>query len=274
MSKVCMVTVLSGQHDDLKTVTESLDATPPLHDSLVCMTSDPKENQLQSLINGALNPATAGGDAQSAALDTPEEQASTLIDIYFELDEPIERDALLDQLMKIKTDEVSRFLEEMAHQDEDPFLRSCAAAELCKRGQLSFVSILEADFKDPNNAELFAQAASALVALRGAELFPALEAAWKSTERDPAQREEALLAMEQVDAQKTLALVTTWLTNVDSPDSLDDELIEQAALLFARHQYSEAKRVFSHLQTIAARLDTQARTDFEGLLEEAQSLIE
>ena len=238
------------------------------------MNGDPKDSQLKSLISGALNPAKQEAAAPNAATETPSDQASTLIDVYFELDEPIERDALLDQLLAIKTDEVSRFLEEMAYQDEDPFLRSCAAAELCKRGQMSFVSILEADFGDPNNAELFAQAASALTDLKGADFYPDLEAAWKSKERDPAQREEALLAMEQVDPQKTLSLVAAWLTSLKSPGVLDDELIEQAALLFARHDYAEAKRVFSHLQSVSGQLEPTARSDFEGLLEEAQSLLD
>ncbi len=232
----------------------------------------PKDDQLKSLISGVLNPSSSS-DAPVPGELSADENATDLIEIYFELDEPMERDTLLDQLISIETEEVTSFLEEMAHQDEDPYLRSSAAAELCRRGKLDFESILRADFDDPNEPELFAQAAAALANLHGGTFYDTLKAAWGDAQRDPAQREEALLAMEALDSTRTLTVVDETLSALQTLDGLDDEFLEQAALLFARHDYERATAIFDELGQHARALEPAAQTDLLSLLEEARSLF-
>ena len=232
----------------------------------------PKDDQIKSLISGALSPSSSS-DAPTSEAPKADENATDLIEIYFELDEPMERDTLLDQLLAIETEEVTRFLEEMAHQDEDPYLRSTAAAELCRRGKLDFEAILRADFDDPNEPELFAQAAAALANLHGSAFYDTLKTAWGDAQRDPAQREEALLAMEALDSPRTLGVVDEALSGLQTLDGLDDEFLEQAALLFARHDYERATAIFEQLGQHASALEPAARADLLSLLEEAQSLF-
>ncbi len=232
----------------------------------------PKDDQLKSLISGVLSPSSSS-DAPAPGEQSTDENATDLIEIYFELDEPMERDTLLDQLISIETEEVTGFLEEMAHQDEDPYLRSTAAAELCRRGKLDFESILRADFDDPNEPELFAQAAAALANLHGGTFYDTLKTAWADAQRDPAQREEALLAMEALDSTRTLTVVDEALSALQTLDGLDDEFLEQAALLFARHDYERATAIFDELGQHARALEPAAQADLLSLLEEARSLF-
>jgi len=212
--------------------------------------------------------------ASSPGTESTEDIAS-LIAIYFELEEPEERDEVFDQISNSDSPLVLDFLENMLNADSDAFLRSAAASRLARRGHPGAVALLGEDLDDPQESFFFAQAAHVLGEIIGPPFFDTLKEIWQDPERDPEYRQEAMLAMESIDAVRACQESVSFLQNIHSLVDFPEEEIEAAVLLFARHQFTDAIAQLRRLNQLA-----QAKTDapstkagIEVFLEEAAQLL-
>src|SRR5688500_6101154 len=134
--------------------------------------SDDKPAGARSLVSSVLQkldsaPAPESEAAPDPPPADPAEEARELIDVYFELESPSERDALFDRLVALDTPVVTEFLGAMFVSDEDEYVRAAAAAELARRGNAEAIASLEADLADPEEQFFFEHAVQVLSEFRG-----------------------------------------------------------------------------------------------------------
>ncbi|MBT6491135.1 MAG: hypothetical protein HOK97_15295, partial [Deltaproteobacteria bacterium] len=139
------------------------------------MSDGSKKDSLKSLVSAALGQSA---QAPASPQETPEPtsqpaseplgDAEALIAIYFDLEEPEERDEVFDQLTSHRVPMVDNFFAEMASHDDDAYVRAAATAELFKRGHEEYLPAIESDLVDPQELFFFATALHSLAEVRGA----------------------------------------------------------------------------------------------------------
>ncbi len=210
------------------------------------------------------------------ALTEADREAAALIEVYFELEEPEERDALVDQLSALDCEVARRFLKTMMETDEDEIVRATAAAVLALRGDPDAIARLEADVSDPEDLYFFTHAVQALVELRGAAFYDTLKTIWRDPERDGDERREAMLGMETCDRARALADFLEFVAGLNDFEVMPDDELEVALLAFVR---AEHKAALPALRALAERIAKSAlaadeRQELTSFVEEGIALLD
>ncbi|MEL6543250.1 MAG: HEAT repeat domain-containing protein, partial [Myxococcota bacterium] len=100
--------------------------------------------------------------------------AAQLIDLYFTLDDPLERDACFDEIIATSAPVVIEFLRAMLQGDQDEYVRASAAAELARRGDAEGRAALLEDLNDPENIDFFSHALQTLSETDGEAFYDQL----------------------------------------------------------------------------------------------------
>jgi HEAT repeat protein len=219
--------------------------------------------------------AAASAEIEPVPASPSDEDVAVMIETYFELESPIERDALFDQLAAISHPQLDAFLRTMMTTDEDEYLRSAAAAELAKRGDAAAIAVIEADLEDPQEPHFFEQAIEVLSQVRGRAFYTTLTQIWQDPDRDADQRRIAMVAMESLDAEQALTDFVNAIDATTDISTMADDLIEGAMLAFVRHAYRPAEHSLSNLRDriAAAPLDEEERAELIGFIQEGLDLL-
>jgi len=246
--------------------------------------SDPDPNQAKSLVSSVLGKLAQGpAETQDPPPEAPapEEEvdpaalAEPLIDLYFELEDPNERDALLERLAGIKAPVVDEFFTAVLEDDEDDYTRAEAAAFLAKRGDPRGVEILEADLAEAAEPFLVENAIKTLTAIRGEGFYDPLVALWQDPQTPSDVREQAMWALESIAPERALADFQRRIESMTTVADVDDDELEAIILAFVRHEHAPAAAA---LQTLAQRLaqapgDPEIIEDLIGTVEEGRRLL-
>lgn len=219
----------------------------------------------------AASGAPATGESSDPGADA---EAAELIAVYFELEEPVERDALFNRISGNPSPLVTDFLRAMMHEDEDEYVRAAAAAELARRGVAEGFAALEADLEEPEELYFFEHSMQTLSELKGLAFYETAAAIWKNSERDADERREAMIGMETSDPTRALADFQAFIEATDIQAMADDQ-IEVAMLAFVRHGYHQASEALAGLRQriAAAPLDADERAELEGFVQEGIDLL-
>ena len=206
----------------------------------------------------------------------PEAEAKALIDVYFELEEPTERDVLFEQIVAIDLPIVTEFLRTMMEHDEDEYVRAAAAAELARRGLAEGVAALEADLEEPEELYFFEHAMQVLAELRGPAFYDTALRIWRDSERDADLRREAMVGMEGADPTRAMADFTQFVNDVKDITSLPDDQIEVAIMAFVRQEHVAAIPALKGLKArvTATDMDPEERAELEAFVQEGIDLLE
>ena len=229
-------------------------------------TKDPKH--LIAKILGAASsatPATSVGPiaAPSGPTVSPpmdEDTVADLIEVYFTLEEPAERDVAFDQLAAVHTDATSEFFVAMMTHDEDEYMRRAAAAELARRGHPEALESLRGDLAADADPLAFEHALETLAEIQAAKFVPVAAAMWKDASRNSLQRRAAMSVFELLDAPKALVAFAAFVDNIVDVKNFPDDILEQAMAAFGRHDYQEAVPALQQLQ---GRMASATWTDEE-----------
>ena len=252
-------------HRDAKSLVSSLLAATPAPTTPAAAEAEP---------GAAPDPATAVSPVPAPS--DPEAEARELIDLYFELEEPAERDVVLDRLTAIPAPLVTDFLRTMMDEDEDEFMRAAAACELARRGVAEAMALLEEDLANPDEIFFFTNAIEGLAACRGPAFYDTLRDLWADPTRDSDERREAMKGMEQVDAPRALADFVALVDGQRDFQQFADDQVETAILLFARHQYEPGRQALLALRerlANAADLAAEDRDELTALVQEGLGLF-
>ena len=167
---------------------------------------------------------------------TPEE----LINRYFEIEEPRQRDRIFAQLMRQRNELVDEFLQAMMANDDDEFMRAAAAAELAKRGDTAAIAFLDGELQNPTDHFFFEQAARALGEVHGPAFYETLRDIWQDPQRDPPERREAMVNMESLAPARALQDFVIFTQSITDIGNLPDDRLEIAMAAFARHTFVAA----------------------------------
>jgi hypothetical protein len=179
------------------------------------------------------------GDRRSDA--ELEREAQELIDVYFELEEPSERDVVFDKIVALEMPIATAFLRAMMDEDDDELVRASAAAALATHGIPEAVARLEADLVEPEELFFFENAIAALAAIRGPAFYNAMRSIWLDQARDADERRHAMLATESVDAPRALAELESFVKGQRDMAALPDDQIELPILAFVRHAHAPGR---------------------------------
>ncbi len=218
--------------------------------------------------------AVAEAAAQPSAADV-EREAAELIEVYFELEEPAERDVVFDKLSDLRLPVVDDFFRAMMEADEDEYVRAAAAAELARRGDADAQRLLEADLEDPEEPFFFTHALQTLAEVRGKPFYETLLGLWKNPERDADERREAMLGLEAADAERALGEFVRFVEAQTDVVGMPDDQIEVAMMAFVRHQYTAARRPLEALRSriAAAGIDPEERQELVEFVTEGIDLL-
>ena len=195
---------------------------------------------------------------------TPAEaQAAAML--WPELEEPLERDALIDQLAAARwPDDEAFFLAVLAH-DQDLAVQHAAALALAQRAHAAGPAWLMAGLQEDDEGR-FNAAAEAIVGLEGEAAYLRLSQVWRDAARDRGIRRQALRQMEAASLPRALADIAAQL-DVATADSMDEAELEAALWAVAHHRYVEARPVLEHLRAHLAAppvLAVDAQTAGDG----------
>jgi hypothetical protein len=226
-------------------------------------------------------PAAGEGEGASGATASPErpeptaEDAAALIEVYFELEEPDERDALLEELLGIDLPVVTAFLETMLSEDEDDALRAMAAAELARRRVPAGIEALEADLDDPEEPWYFENAVKTLCEVHGVGFYERLHAMWVDPECDGDKRRDVMVGMEMLDLDRAMRDFVALVEGTTDVEAMLDDQIEVAMMAFVRHDHKAALPALEGLRAriAAAGIDADERQELIELVQEGIDLL-
>jgi len=220
------------------------------------------------------SPAAPDSDGPDEAIN--EEETEALIDLYFDLEEPDERDALLEQLIANPLPVVTEFFKVMLHEDEDDYMRALAAAALARRHVPEGIEALEADLEDPDEPFFFENAVKALCEVRGVNFYETLHAMWIDADCDGDRRREVMLGMESLDLDRALRDFVGLVEATTDIDTMLDDQIEVAMMAFVRHDYKEALPALRslHQRVLAAPIDPEERQELGEFIAEGVTLLD
>jgi len=227
---------------------------------------------------GAETRAGTNTDPEAKASATQgdiDREASELVDVYFTLEEPAERDALFDRLIALSSPIVTEFLRAMMEEDEDEHLRAAATGELARRGVPEAEAALEARLIEAEDAYFFAHALSVLAELRGPRFYDRVLTLWQEPERDADERREAMLTMETLDPARAMADFARFIDAQTDMRALADDQIEVAMLAFVRQGYRAGMPVLEalHARIGKAQLDPEERQELLEFVQEGMDLL-
>lgn len=214
-------------------------------------TKDPK--QLIARVLGA-EPAAAAPQEQppsapaAAEASLDDSAAADLIDLYFGLEDPAERDVVFDKLAAFNAPVTTAFFQAMMEHDEDEYLRSAASAELARRGHAGALARLYQDLAVDAEPFSFEHALDTLAEVEGPAFFPKAEAIWRDPARDTLQRRASMTVLEVLDAPRALDAFVTFVDAIDDVHHLPDDALEQAMAAFVRHGYRQALPALERLR--------------------------
>lgn len=218
-------------------------------------TKDPKR-----LVAQILKTANAKADASAApsvvapdttAVSAPamdDDTVADLIEVYFTLEEPAERDVAFDTLAAVKTEATSEFFVAMMAHDEDEYMRRAAAAELARRGHPEALKSLQEDLASSSDPLAFEHALETLAEIQALKFIPVVATMWKDNSRNSLQRRAAMSVFEALDAPKALGAFIAFVEGISDIKNFPDDILEQAMAAFGRHDYQAAMPVLKQLQ--------------------------
>ncbi|MBN1962132.1 MAG: HEAT repeat domain-containing protein [Deltaproteobacteria bacterium] len=212
-------------------------------------------------------------DAAQLMTDDPDTLASDLIEVYFQSEEPEERDLIFDRLLTIDSPIVNEFLRAMMLEDEDDFMRSTAAVALAQNGDADAIAKLEEDLVSAEDSVFFANAIDGLSVVKGPEFYDTLKQMWQDPSRDADMQRQAMFGMDKVDSLKALDDFVTFINQIQDLNLLAEDQLEVAIMIFTRHEYKPGLQT---LQVLHQRIDKAPELDDyarEGLLELVQEGI-
>lgn len=201
----------------------------------------------------SVGPTTAAPELTLGILASAE-----LIELYFETEQPAERDAVLSQLAARREPEVDAFLVALLAHDDDIFLRLAAAAELGARGYRQARDVLTATLREAGDDEVLEEAIDAWVRVAGPDAYQELAELFSDPERDVGERLLALSGMERADGARAAHDFVAELGRVPTERTLDVAALEAMLGCFVRENHAPARQA---LQSLWERLD--ATQDFE-----------
>lgn len=228
---------------------------------------------------GPDQPAGEGPDGEPVGEDlgveVSEEDAAALIEVYFDLEVPEERDVLMRRLVEMKLPVVTEFLKTMMHEDEDDYVRAEAAAELARRREPEGLEAIEADFDDPEEPFFFENAMKALCDIRGVGFYGTLRAMWLDPECDGDKRRDVMLGMEDLDLNRALDDFIGFVESTTDINEMLDDQIEVAMMTFIRHDHQEAIPALEGLRTriAGADIDPDERVELGEFIQEGLDLL-
>ena len=178
-----------------------------------------------------------------------------LIDLYFEAEQPAERDALFARLAARTGAEVDAFLSALVAHDNDIFLRLAAAAELATRGYDQARAVLTDTLLAAGDDEVLEEAIDAWVGVAGADAFPALNAIFVDAERDGGERLLAMNGMERADGPRAARAFVEALAEIPQQRAFDPAVLEAMVGTLVRETHAEAPVA---LRALLARLEATA----------------
>ncbi len=205
-----------------------------------------------------------------------DEEAWALAELYFELEVPQERDALVERLASNPSSIATEFFVAMMHEDEEDSMRAIAAAEAGRRGVAEAIGLLEDHLEEPEEHFFFQVSIRALAEIQGQAFYPRLLDLWLDPERDADQRVEAMLGMELLDVERALKDFMTLVQETKSAETMLDDQIEFAMVAFARHQYDAGIPALEDLALVvksARTIDVDERQELLEFLREGIDLI-
>ena len=207
---------------------------------------------------------------------SPEAEATALINVYFELEEPTERDVLFEKIVAFDIPLVTEFLRTMLEHDEDEYVRAAAAAELSRRGDAKGLAALQADLEEPEEPYFFEHAVQVLAEIKGQAFYDTAARLWRDSERDADERREAMIGMEGADPTRAVADFAQFVANITDIASMPDDQIEVAIMTFVRREHVAAIPALTALRDrIAATLmDPEERAELVAFLQEGIDLLE
>lgn len=213
--------------------------------------------------------------AKAETSDTDHRHAVELIELYFGLDDPLERDACFDELAALPLPVVTDFFRAMHNDDEDEYVRMNAAAELARRGDPQGRAALKAELTDPTHVDLFSQALSTLSELDGEPFYERLMEIWQGRALDADLNLEVLAAMESLAPERALADFARTLEDIQSPEGFRDDEFEVMILAFVRAGYREAEANLTRLSERAAGFDLpdEDRRELLEFIDEGLALV-
>jgi len=227
--------------------------------------------------NAHAPPADAEETARAAPAAPADVEAElhALINLYFELEEPAERDALFDQLVSYRSPMVTEFLQVMMQEDEDEFVRAAAAAELARRGVKEGLDALQNDLEDPEKAFFFVHAVQVLSEVLGAPFYDALKILWQDPNGDADQRREAMLGLENLDNERALADFIDFINSTENIDDMPDDQVEVAMMAFVRHEHTAAHGPLEALRDRIRKavVDADERQELVSFVQEGIDLL-
>ncbi|MCK5689310.1 HEAT repeat domain-containing protein [Myxococcota bacterium] len=202
-------------------------------------------------------------------------QIAPLIEVYFEMEEPIERDTLFDEIIQTDSPLVTKFLETMLSVDEDDVVQASAAAVLAERGHAQALERLREDLRDPGDEFFFTNAVTGLSAAIGPTFYDELKEIWQMPERDSDQRQEAMLGMEILDPPRAMIDFTAYLDSITDIDTMADDEVELVMMVFVRNEYTKAIISIENLakRVSASSLDLDEKTELVHFLLEGSELL-
>ncbi|MBI5509122.1 MAG: HEAT repeat domain-containing protein [Deltaproteobacteria bacterium] len=245
------------------------------------MSDTPAKGGAKALVSDILaaTPAAATTPAAPAPVAAPpvdpDSEAKDLIEVYFDLEEPDERDVLFDQLCRLDTPVVTEFLRTMLSHDEDDYVRAEAACELCRRGDADGIAALEADLADPEEPYFFERAVQALAEIRGPAFYDTAAALWRDPERDAEERREAMLGMETADPARAVLDFVRFVDSITDIATMPDDQVEVAMLAFVRHAHRDAEPALEALKARIAKasMDEEERLELVAFVQEGLDLL-
>ncbi|MEO1173910.1 MAG: HEAT repeat domain-containing protein [Myxococcota bacterium] len=239
--------------------------------------SDEEKRSAEALVQSVLaqgdgaptkpTPPTALDDENTEFSGHAEHAAAVeLIDLYFTLEEPLERDACFDQIAALRAPVVGEFMRATMQGDDDEYVRAAAAAELTRRGDPEARAALEADLQDPENLDFYTNALQTLAEVDGDAFYPRLLKMWRDDELDSELALEVLAVMEQTAPQRAVEDFAEAITAIQSPEQFRDDQFESMTMAFVRNSHGPAFEVLSGLRTRAEAF-TMDKDEHRELLE-------
>ncbi len=201
--------------------------------------------------------------------------AAELIDLYFTLDEPLERDACFDQIGASGAPVVLEFMRAVLQGDEDEYVRASAAAELARRGDAEGRAALLDDLSDPENIDFFTHALQTLAEIEGEGFYDRLFDLWQQDEHDADLMLEVLATMETLSPKRALVDFVRAIDAVQEPEQFRDDQFEVMVMAFVRAGHVNALDTLRALRERAARfaLEEEEQRELLEFIDEGIALL-
>lgn len=243
-----------------------------------------QKQETKDLVSAALGTGKSPTPSHPQGLDhtgflgdaTAEAEARDLIEVYFAVETPEERDAVFDQLVALPVPLVSEFLQGMMQADEDVFLRVSAAAALAERGHADAQAFLEKQLNEPEELYLFEHAVEALVRIRGESFYERVLSLWRDSTRPIGERKAAMIALETIAPTRAIFDFTKFVSELKDINTLQEDLLENAMLAFVRHNCDAAQIELDALcgRVEASTLPEDEKDELVQFIKEGIALLE